>query len=90
LHHGGKRFQAIVSPGHDSPHAVEADGTTTGSGIVFDIPASTTFAELKALSTHFLFIAGTCTAGSPRFQSGEIAVCGGAHLASRRQCASGK
>jgi hypothetical protein len=58
----------IVSPGHDSPHAVQADGTSTGSGIVFDIPSGTTFADLNELSTDFLFTAGTCTAGSPRFQ----------------------
>jgi hypothetical protein len=58
----------IVSPGHNSPHAVEADGTTVGSGIIFDIPAGTTFAELDALSTDYLFVEGTCMAGSPRFQ----------------------
>jgi hypothetical protein len=59
----------IVSPGAGgSPHAVEADGTTTGSGIIFDIPAGTTFAGLDALSTDYLFIAGTCQFGSPRFQ----------------------
>jgi hypothetical protein len=59
----------IVSPGNNSPHAVEVDGgTTTGSGIVFDIPANTTFGQLAELSTDYLFTAGTCTAGSPRFQ----------------------
>ena len=36
----------IVSPGADgSPHAVEANGTTTGSGVSFAIPAGTTFAD---------------------------------------------
>ena len=58
----------IVSPGYNSPHAVEADGTTTGSGIVFDVPPGTTFADLDALSTDYRFLQGTCTAGSPRFQ----------------------
>jgi hypothetical protein len=58
----------IVSPGNDSPHAVEADGTTTGSGISFEIPAGTTFGDLDELSTDYLFTQGTCMAGSPRFQ----------------------
>lgn len=59
----------IVSPGNASPHAVEADGTDTGSGILFDIPAGTTFGQLDALSTDYFFTsAATCTAGSPRFQ----------------------
>jgi hypothetical protein len=58
----------IVSPGHNSLHAVEADGTTTGSGVVFDVPSGTTFADLDALSTDYRFVQGTCTAGSPRFQ----------------------
>jgi hypothetical protein len=58
----------IVSPGNASPHAVEADGTTTGSGVVFDIPAGTTFGQLNALSTDYLFTAGNCMFGSPRFQ----------------------
>lgn len=57
-----------VSPGNASPRAVEADGTTVGSGIVYDIPAGTTFAELDALSTDYKFVQGTCMAGSPRFQ----------------------
>lgn len=59
---------SIISPGNASPHAVEADGTTTGSGVNFDVPAGTTFADLDALSTDYQFVAGTCTAGSPRFQ----------------------
>ena len=59
----------IVSPGADgSPHAVEADGNTTGSGVSFTIPAGTTFAALDELSTDYRFEAGDCTAGSPRFQ----------------------
>jgi hypothetical protein len=58
----------IVSPGNDSPHAVEADGTTTGAGVSFTIPAGTTFADLDELSTDYRFEAGTCMAGSPRFQ----------------------
>ena len=59
----------IVSPGNDSPHAVEVNGgSTTGSGIRFEIPAGTTFADLDELSTDYLFIEGTCGQGSPRFQ----------------------
>jgi hypothetical protein len=59
----------IVSPGAGgSPHTVEADGTTMGSGVIFDIPAGTTFADLDELSTDYRFEQGTCTAGSPRFQ----------------------
>jgi hypothetical protein len=59
----------IVSPGNASPHAVEVDGGTTfGSGIVFDIPAGTTFGQLDQLSTDYLFTAGNCMFGSPRFQ----------------------
>ena len=58
----------IVSPGNNSPHAVEVDGTAQGSGIAFAVPAGTTFADLNELSTDYLFISGTCTAGSPRFQ----------------------
>lgn len=58
----------IVSPGNASPNAVEADGTAVGSGIVFTVPPGTTFGDLDELSTDYLFMAGTCTAGSPRFQ----------------------
>jgi hypothetical protein len=58
----------IVSPGNDSPNAVQADGTTTGSGVDFAVPDGTTFADIDELSTDFLFVEGDCMAGSPRFQ----------------------
>lgn len=37
------------------------------SGIAFTLPAGTTFADLKTLSTEFDPIAGGCGGGSPRF-----------------------
>lgn len=37
------------------------------SGIAFALPAGTTFADLKTLSTEFDPIAGGCGGGSPRF-----------------------
>jgi hypothetical protein len=57
-----------VSPGNNSPRAVEVDGTVVGSGIVFEVPAGMTFGELDALSTDYKFVQGSCTQGSPRFQ----------------------
>jgi len=59
----------VVSPGAGgSPNAVEVNGTTTGSGISFDVPAGTTFAMLDSLGTDYKFMSGNCQAGSPRFQ----------------------
>jgi hypothetical protein len=66
----------IVSPGNASPHAVQLVSNTGNtattddfSGIRFDVPAGTTFADLGTLSSDFMPEADdTCVGGSPRFQ----------------------
>jgi hypothetical protein len=47
------------------------------SGIAFTLPAGTTFADLKTLSTEFDPIAGGCGGGSPRFS---ITLAGGKNV----------
>jgi hypothetical protein len=60
----------IVSPGNNSPHAVQlrSDDDPGFGGIDFDVPAETTFADLDSLATDYKFIEGSCGGGAPRFQ----------------------
>ena len=64
---------AEVHPGHNSDTAIQLSsvGTTSG-GINFDetsvTPPVTTLATLENLSTDYMFTAGSCGGGSPRFQ----------------------
>ncbi len=72
----------IVSPGNNSPNAVQlrstcpsfpsflcfSNNTFTFGGVDFDIPPGTTFATFDMLATDFKFIQGSCGSGSPRFQ----------------------
>jgi len=71
----------IVSPGNNSPHAVElrstcpsgyptcfGDNSFTFGGTDFDIPAGLTFANFLTLATDYMFTQGSCGGGSPRFQ----------------------
>lgn len=65
-----------VMPGHNSNRAVNlvSDGTvlTTPaapySGIDFAVPSTLTFGGIQTLSTDYMFTAGSCGSGSPRFQ----------------------
>jgi hypothetical protein len=64
---------SFVSPGNNSPTAVQltselSNSGLTFSGIDFAIPAGTTFADIQNLSTDYKFTAGSCGGGSPRFQ----------------------
>ena len=59
-----------VSPGHNSNRAVQlVSNALTGvySGIDFAVPANLTINDLNELSTDYLFTAGSCALGSPRF-----------------------
>jgi hypothetical protein len=71
----------LFSPSKDSPTAVQltstcptgyptclSDSSFTYSGIDFEIPAGTTFAEITTLSTDYEFTSGSCGGGSPRFE----------------------
>jgi len=70
----------VVSPGNNSPNAVQLrstcpsspscllNSTFTFGGIDFDIPAGTTFSTFDTLATDFKFTQGSCGGGSPRFQ----------------------
>jgi len=59
----------VVHPGHDSNTAVQlrSVGTTYG-GIDFATPAGMTVSQLNNLSTDYMFVAGSCGGGGPRFQ----------------------
>ena len=60
---------ATIEDGHVTLVSNVADATVADfSGIDFDVPAGTTFAELTALSTDFNVTNDDCLAGSPRFQ----------------------
>jgi hypothetical protein len=54
-----------------SPTAVQASWlsstTNPDGGVEFAVPAGLTVANLNALSTDYLFTAGTCMGGAPRF-----------------------
>lgn len=63
-----------VHPGHNSDTAIQLSsvGLTTFGGINFDetsvTPLVTTLSTLQNLSTDYMFTAGSCGGGSPRFQ----------------------
>jgi hypothetical protein len=62
-----------VHPGHNSDTAIQLTSTaTTSGGINFDessvTPPVTTLSTLEVLSTDYMFTAGSCGGGSPRFQ----------------------
>ena len=61
----------FVSPGHNSPTAVQAstNGSTTYGGVDFGAPVAT-LSQLNTLSTDVQLVSGTngtCAAGSPRY-----------------------
>ena len=59
----------LVSPGYNSPTAAQlrSVGINYG-GVDFDVSSGITFADLEKLSTDYMFTAGTCGGGTPRFQ----------------------
>ena len=60
----------IVSPGHNSAHAVQASWSSTGApygGVNFAVPAGLTVNQVDNLATDYQFTVGTCGGGSPRF-----------------------
>ena len=59
----------LVHPGHNSDTAVQlrSVGTTFG-GIDFATPTGMTVSQLNNLSTDYMFTAGSCGGGAPRFQ----------------------
>jgi len=61
---------AYVMPGNSSNRAVTliSDSTVPYSGIDFGVPATLTFGDIQTLSTDYMFTAGSCGVGSPRFQ----------------------
>jgi hypothetical protein len=57
-----------VSPGHNSDRAVELSSVGAGfSGVGFDVPDGTTFADLDTLSADYNVTDDDCGGGSPRF-----------------------
>jgi hypothetical protein len=71
----------IVSPGDNSPHAVQLRSTCPGGptscfsnnsftcgGVDFKIPSGTTFSQWTQLSTDYEFTQASCGGGAPRFQ----------------------
>ncbi len=61
---------SYVMPGNASNRAVQlvSNNTVPYSGIDFAVPAGFTFSSLNNLATDYKFTAGSCGAGSPRFQ----------------------
>jgi hypothetical protein len=61
---------SLVSPGNNSDTAAQlvSDADPGFSGVSFEVPAGTTFADLQTLSTDFNVTDDDCAAGSPRFQ----------------------
>ncbi|HUZ92647.1 MAG TPA: hypothetical protein VNG29_01470 [Candidatus Paceibacterota bacterium] len=59
-----------VSPGEASNRAVQlvSNATSTDGGIDYGFTGSATLADINHLSTDYLFEAGSCGGGSPRFQ----------------------
>jgi hypothetical protein len=59
-----------VHPGHASDTAIQLRSAAAPGygGIDFDVAAGTTLNQLQNLSTDYLFTAGSCGGGSPRFQ----------------------
>ena len=64
---------SYVTPGNASGRAVEisSDADVPGyGGVSFGVETGTTFADLTDLSTDYMFVAGSCGGGSPRFSIG--------------------
>src|SRR6266542_3500528 len=59
-----------VHPGHASDTAIQlrSDADPGWGGIDFDTTAGMTLNQLQNLSTDYMFTAGSCGGGSPRFQ----------------------
>ncbi len=62
----------LVSPGDGSPTGVQLRSSATippnYGGIDFSVPSGTTFDSISNLGTDYMFTAGGCGGGSPRFQ----------------------
>ncbi len=60
----------LVHPGHASDTAVQlrSDADPGFGGIDFETAAGMTLNQLQNLSTDYMFTAGSCSGGSPRFQ----------------------
>ncbi len=64
----------LVHPGHNSNTAVQLRSVATGpqtatfGGIDFETPTGMTVNQLSNLSTDYMFTAGSCGGGAPRFQ----------------------
>jgi hypothetical protein len=62
----------LVSPGNASPTGVQLRSSTAIApnygGIDFSVPSGTTFGSISNLGTDYMFTAGSCGEGSPRFQ----------------------
>jgi hypothetical protein len=63
-----------VHPGHNSDTAIQLRSVATGpqtatfGGIDFDTPTGMTVNQLNNVSTDYMFTAGSCGGGAPRFQ----------------------
>ncbi len=71
-----------VSPGHNSDTAIQlrSDADPGYGGIDFDAPAGMTLNQLLNLSTDYMFTAGSCGGGSPRFQINVTAPTGAKNI----------
>jgi hypothetical protein len=62
---------ATLTGGHNSPTGVQirssVDVPPGFGGIEFAVPAGTTFADIQTLATDYMFTAGSCGGGAPRF-----------------------
>ncbi len=62
---------ATLVSGHNSPTGVKIRSSVAVApgygGIEFAVPAGTTFADIQNLATDYMFTAGSCGGGAPRF-----------------------
>jgi hypothetical protein len=58
----------IVSGGHPGNAAQIRSAAGGFGGVDFDVPAGLTVSDLTTLSTDYMFTAGSCGGGAPRFQ----------------------
>ena len=59
----------LLDPGHASDTAAQLRSAGTGyGGVRFDTAAGMTVSQLHELSTDYMFTAGGCAGGAPRFQ----------------------
>src|SRR6478736_737736 len=62
----------LVSPGNASATAAQIESSSTVppgyGGVDFAVPAGLTVADLDNLATDYMFTAGSCGGGAPRFQ----------------------